>query len=428
MRMFKPGLIAAAALFIGSGCVITSDSTTPDEEADLTILYTFGGRVLDSGAECSELGISTIEVEVNGVDVSDSTVKTESCTQFYQGITIKNLVVGNYDVTVTGRDSGGYALYQMSSPQRVSLGSGGAEIDVDAPSLFGSLTVYWTSFDGLTGSGRCQDAGVHDVRAVLYDSAGTIVHDDSMDCTYEGIVWDYLTAGTYEVVLNGLDSQDGILYAGEKEVVVNVGEDRAYDVDLHGLFGSLTVWWDSFAGHEGSHRCSQAGVSEVRATLYDSAGGLVSDDYYPCTQGGVEWDLEPGTYEIVLNGIDADGYVLYAGDAWVDVELGQNNVYEVDLVSMVGDLTIYWTFNDSTSCGSVDRVRVHLYDPWDDLYDEGSFDCTDTGVIYDNVEAGEWMVVLEGLNASGQIIYNNGGGDLLDVEAGVNNEYYVDLQ
>ncbi len=429
MRPIRTTIALAAALTLGSGCIIVSGGE-PVEEADLTVLYTFGGEVLDRFGACSDVGISTIRVRAVGVDVADQKTGNGSCAVFSEGMTLKGLKLGSYDVTVTGMDRDGYAIYDMTSPARAVVGKTGGEIDVDVPSLFGGLSVYWNSFGDFSGSTMCSDAGVHDVRAVLYDSAGNVLSDDYIDCSAQGVFWDLLDTGTYEVVLNGLDAYDYVLYAGEAFVDVAVGEIASYDIDLHPMVGSLTVWWSSFGDFEGSSMCSDASVVEVRAVLLDDSGSVVSDDYLDCAYQGVVWDyLLPGEYEVVLNGLDEYGDVLFAGEAFVDVLLGEDSSYDIDLEMIVGDLTILWRFDGDTSCGAVTQIQVHLYDPWDEVFDSAVYECVDHGgLTYDNVQAGEWLVYLEAEDETGSIIYRTYGDWILSVVAGEVNEYYVDLE
>lgn len=335
MRRFMTALIAVGALAAGSGCIIVSDGEgngtgDPVERADLTVLYTFGGLVLDGAQDCTEVGIDTVRVVIDGVDVSDGTVKEEACSSFFQGMTVQDLMVGSYDVSVSAKDSTGAVLYSMDSPRQVQVDAvDGGEIDVDVPSLFGSLTLWWMSFGDIEGGGRCSAAEVTDVRVVLYDSAGSAIADESFPCDQEGVVWDFLA---------------------------------------------------------------------------------------------------PGSYEVVLNGMDQYGYVLYAGEEVVTVGSGQDNTYEIDLDKIVGDLTLYWRFDGSTSCGSVEQIQVYLYDPWDELYDSAVYDCSEGGISYQNLVSGDWLVTLEGLGSSNQVLFRTEqGGVLVPVEPDDHMEYYVDL-
>ncbi len=329
MRLMSTMLALAVTVIVGGGCVIVAEGGTEGDRAELTVFYTFEGKILESADDCEDLGIATIKVDVEGVNVNDGISKEKQCGVFYQGMTISDLMVGDYDVMVKGKDSSGIIIFGMPSSREVRVRSGGGEVDVDAEALFGSLTVYWSSFDGVAGSGRCSAAEVEDVRAVLYSPDGSLALDEVFDCTYGGIVWDYLS---------------------------------------------------------------------------------------------------PGEWEIVLNGLDDDGNTVYAGEAFVLVEAGEKLVYEVDLDMIVGDLTFFWRFDGSTRCGNVEGIQVRLYDPWDYLYDSYFYDCDLGGLTYRGLYAGEWRVVLDGLDGRGRIIYRtDDAGVLMDVEEGLHLEYYVDL-
>src|SRR5688572_32862956 len=69
-----------------------------------------------------------------------------------------------------------------------------------------ALTMYWT----FEGSGACLD--VVDVHVTLRDPYGDVYDDDFYPCGLDGLVYDDIIYGEWDVELTALDEDDFILY------------------------------------------------------------------------------------------------------------------------------------------------------------------------------------------------------------------------
>jgi hypothetical protein len=91
-----------------------------------------------------------------------------------------------------------------------------------------------------------------------------------------------------------------------------------------------------------------------------------------------------------------------------------------------GDLSVFWTFDGFTGCGSVRDVRVIVYDFDNVLYDDAVYSCAFEGASYEQVLEGEWEVELYGLDAGGFSIYESGRRDV-SVIGNADNQFTIDL-
>lgn len=197
------------------------------------------------------------------------------------------------------------------------------------PSSTGDLTVYYTF-----GGARCDAAGVDRIRIVAVgDNHGDgATKNVGCDVFGDGLTIQDLTADTYAVTVQGRDSGGNVLYATASPLTMRVhaGSDNQYDVDAPAATGDLSVYW-SF---EGDTDCTTAGVSSVTYTLYDPTGAAADSSTFDCTAGGISWTgLDPGSWSIDLDGLDAGGNAAYSASASVPVVAGQENSYQVDLTA-----------------------------------------------------------------------------------------------
>ncbi|RMG20914.1 MAG: hypothetical protein D6729_02020 [Deltaproteobacteria bacterium] len=285
----------------------------------------------------------------------------------------------------------------------------------------GDLTVLY-----LFGGARCDVAGVTEIRVNV---VGVDVADSdtkTVRCADfpEGITIKGFTPGSYDVEVSG--TVDGRpLYAMDAPLRVEVrsNADNSYDVNVPAVAGDLAVYWD-FGGKD----CSAAGVSEVRAILYDPSNELLGDARYPCDAGGVEWTLvQPGTYTVLLQALSDFGEVTWAAEATLMATAGAANDYTVTLEHVAGNLTLYWTFEGSGVCGAVAEVRVQLSDASGRTVDDSRYDCSFGGVTYDELPEGSYTATLEGLDGAGLILYR-AAGVTTTVIRDRTSEYTIDLR
>lgn len=114
--------------------------------------------------------------------------------------------------------------------------------------------------------------------------------------------------------------------------------------------------------------CGQAAISDVRLTVWDPAGRVVADDYFPCVDG-------TGYPRAYLSGLPAGRYT-YAAEAWrvdapvfydeyfFDVFANEVTMEDATLpVLAVAPLTVYFTQRGVFTCAGTPSVRFDLYDP-----------------------------------------------------------------
>ena len=249
-----------------------------------------------------------------------------SCVNDAQGITISNFVPDTYDVTITGYDASQNAIFGMSSPQSVAIAAGSNSYAIDVPALVGDLTVSWGMF-GTYADCTSGNANIPTIEAILEDSSGNSLDDQTYNCSDGGVTWPQLDPGTYTVVLYGFGSDGLAYYAASSQVDVVAGQANDYTVDLVDNTGQLTVKW-TFGG---SAACGS--VATVHVKIVDANNNLLDDNSYPCTAGGEIYDTAPaGGYTVDAQGLDSSGQQLYSGtNANVTVVAGSPQTYFVDM-------------------------------------------------------------------------------------------------
>jgi hypothetical protein len=95
-------------------------------------------------------------------------------------------------------------------------------------------------------------------------------------------------------------------------------------------------------------------------------------------------------------------------------------------VAQFGDLSLYWTFDGFTGCGSVRDVRAIVYDADGILYDDSVYSCVFEGASYTDVIEGNWTVELYGLDGGGRVIYESTSRRVL-VIGNADNQFTIDL-
>ncbi len=179
--------------------------------------------------------------------------------------------------------------------------------------------------------------------------------------------------------------------------------------------GDISFDW-SFNGEPD---CGFAGVREIDVTVADSGGNPMFNTTELCVGGGLTLlDFLPGDYIIFVDAYGSRDERLYAGDADVFVNAGEENYAGViDLFvaeaqgsaaplppqSYVreGALAMYWSFiyptdeSAVTACDYAGVVDVDVY--VDPLFSGGesfaaTFDCRDSGVLVDALVEGPYAL------------------------------------
>lgn len=160
--------------------------------------------------------------------------------------------------------------------------------------------------------------------------------------------------------------------------------------------GSMLVGWNVGL----SSNCAEAGISTVRITLEEEGGSTLGPFDAACAagEGGATFkisDVDEGAYAISLEGLDADGGVIYTGRS-----TGRTNVSEgkaatpapITLSPAPASLTVQWRFVDGLGCpaqeGAPTTVRVILFKSDSEEANETA-PCVDSQLVIGDLEADE---------------------------------------
>ncbi len=236
------------------------------------------------------------------------------------------------------------------------------------------LTVNWTL--------NVTDAT--SVDAVLYDSTGTVVADDSLDPSATSDTFYSVAAQSgYYVVVSATDSSGTV--DSLPSAPVDVVEGPAVITDLSGSAGSVIVTWTN----------TSPDATGLDVVLYDSTGAVVADDvvaagstsdtfsgvsdaqgYYVVvtthTPGG-DFDSDPSATFAVVGG-------LLSTDAAVSIS---------DLSCVDGTLSVSWSSNSPDATG----YDVTLLDANGNIVSHVSLDASTTSYSFSSVSDGDNYVL-----------------------------------
>ena len=176
--------------------------------------------------------------------------------------------------------------------------------------------------------------------------------------------------------------------------------------------------------------CNNAGVEVIAVSV---AGVDVDDGAYyevDCTrfsEGLTISDLRTGSYDVDIEALDFRNVVIYARyGVPIEVDEDVGNRYDIDVPSLKGQLTLYWTFEGSDQCLDVVDVHVTAVDPAGLVYDDSDYACDTVGVIYDDAYAGVWSISMDGIDSANRILYT-ARNQAVTVRPNASNEYTIDL-
>jgi hypothetical protein len=163
--------------------------------------WTFPPNSASSNPTCSQAGVTNVYVSIDGAAQYSVTCSTGQTTT---GSQTSALTIGTHTIDLTAVDSSGYVYYSRSATFTVTATPSKTVFDLDW--AVGGAAVAWTLVDG--GISRtCAQAGITNVTvnfqdtstgALLYGSSG-----DSQPCSAGSVVYDFLTPGTYKVIIEG---------------------------------------------------------------------------------------------------------------------------------------------------------------------------------------------------------------------------------
>ena len=193
---------------------------------------------------------------------------------------------------------------------------------------FGEVTITYT-FDGLT----CDLTEVARIRITVEGQNRGDAYYDTLPCGRfrDGVTVFDLRSDEYAVSVEGLASDDRILYSMERPVLVPITSDfpGAVTVNLSSSSGILALIWTFPDG------ASCDDVSAMQLNLRDPSGVLYDSSRYDCTLGGVEYvGLQPGIWRVEILALDAAEAVVFRLNER-DVEVVEQSFSEYTL--LLGD-------------------------------------------------------------------------------------------
>jgi len=154
----------------------------------------------------------------------------------------------------------------------------------------------------------------------------------------------------------------------------------------------------------GSAGCDASEITTIEVTV-----GTDTEDF-ACGDGTATLTAPVGTYDVQLQGLDADGIARYGGDGGsVTVYSDQTStVPTVVLSSLPATLTTIWYFQNAHLCGAngVSDVEINLFDADDTLKGTITSACDDGTATLTDLEAGAYALLALGRDATGQEIYS----------------------
>lgn len=195
----------------------------------------------------------------------------------------------------------------------------------------GKITVEWKLGFGVD----CSQGGIDTIRVTIQEPGERELVAETFSCTAGAATIRDVPAGAYTVVIEGGvgSSFEYPVFTGTVgSVLVREGETtETGKVTLEKLPpqqnpGGLEIGW-SF---DNGQLCRPNGVASVRVTVWRE---LVFKEYQnalECDEGKVKVEVQPGTYAVVLEGMDAEGVVVRQATK-EDVEVKQG-----ETTSLVG--------------------------------------------------------------------------------------------
>lgn len=190
----------------------------------------------------------------------------------------------------------------------------------DPPASTGTVDISWRM-----GPSGCEVSGITEVEVNIGGVGGTF------DCADEAASIN-VPAGTYDLVLTGLDGAGDPRFGGEAlDVTVNGGSTTTVPtVVLGALPATLRVFW-SF---ENGQLCASNDVEDVEAYLFDDSSVIQSQLATSCDEAELTLeDIDAGTYTLSLSGSDESGTENFSGSVEVILERGDTSEVTVQLIA-----------------------------------------------------------------------------------------------
>ena len=265
-----------------------------------------GGNLIIAipGARAATASSFTIELTGSNGATQNKTVSGGSTIQF------DDLAPDTYTISVKGMDDAGTVVFSGSAKATVVAGKT-ATVTVDLQELLGSLTVEFT------------------VPAESTATSFTVEVSDSKDFSESktvsdgtSVLFNDLIPGSYTISVQGMNASTVVL-SGSATGNVVAGDTDSVRVNLEVSPGSLTVIFSEPSGST---------ATSFTVEITDSEGKTISDG------SSSQFDnLAPGTYHIVVEGIDTNNKVVVGGAYSATVTAGATASAPVNLVEGVSD-------------------------------------------------------------------------------------------
>lgn len=177
----------------------------------------------------------------------------------------------------------------------------------------GSAIITWQ-----VGARGCEEANTPTIRVSLpfglTNEEG--VSSWMQSCASEEITIEHLQARYYVFTLEALTADGDVDFEGKSlQTQIRAGGVTELEpVILEASPATLTLQWNF-----GGPLCSQVGISEIEIFAFDQEGSLETQLSSSCELGEVTLTLDPGEYDVAINGLTVEDVLLY------------NHVFEINL-------------------------------------------------------------------------------------------------
>jgi hypothetical protein len=269
----------------------------------------------------------------------------------------------------------------------------------------GNITFSWTF-----GGQPC--SAVPAVANVQVTIPGQVLQNNGVyacdTAGYDGIQLANFAGGTYSWTLNGLDSNNNVLYTTSGSV--NVDGDVNVNADLTPVGGATTyaylTWTFPPLASKSTPACVDVGVVNVDVSIDNGAATSVACSNGQTAQGWQTPFVDAGTHTISLSAVDATGTPLYQANGTFQTFATQASAQGFGFQWAVGGLSVSWTWANSESCTSdgLTSLNVQLYDSTNAPHFPGAgapVSCDAGTTTFTNIPPGTYALLVTGTNDGG---------------------------
>lgn len=182
-----------------------------------------------------------------------------------------------------------------------------------------------------SGSTDCEEEDISFLRVYLMTSETTVYEEETFTCNAdsETVLIEDVEVGSYTIRIEGLDSDNNIIFTGElaREVEVEANQtNEAGPVILSQIPPSILLWFD----FEEAGTCSRFEVEEIVVVLYRDRTSPVYDETFACSDalafpdGLLIEDLSDASeYDLRVRGTNDNGeYTFFYDEDGITVAAG----------------------------------------------------------------------------------------------------------